>query len=108
MKRTMLVALSALAAGAAVAQGESKPDAAAPKSAAQPLKYESAFEGFRPFQEQEVASWRGVNEEVARVGGHAGVLKSGPESSRTDSQEKNGPESGKMMGGHQEMHGGAK
>lgn len=108
MKRTMLFALSALAAGAAVAQGESRPDPAAPQSAAPPLKYESAFEGFRPFQEQEVASWREANEEVARVGGHMGVLKSGQESSVAGRQEGKAAEPGKMMHGHQEMHGGAK
>ena len=108
MKRTMLFALSALAVGAADAQGESRPDPAAPQSAAPPLKYESAFDGFRPFQEQDVASWREVNEEVARVGGHMGVLKSGQASEGTDRQEENGAEPGKMMPGHQGMHGGAK
>jgi len=87
MKRTMLFALSAMAAVAAVAQGESRPDPAAPQSAAQPLKYESAFEGFRPFQEQDVASWRDVNDEVARVGGHVGVLKSGREGDVAGRQE---------------------
>lgn len=108
MKRTMLVALSALAAGGAFAQGGARNDPAAAQPAAQPLRYESAFEGFRPFQEQELASWREVNEEAARVGGHAGVLKSGEASKGADGQEEKGADSGKMMHGHQGMHGGAK
>lgn len=41
-----------------------------------PPEYQSAFGDYRPFKDQPVASWRDVNGEVARVGGHAGVLKS--------------------------------
>jgi hypothetical protein len=104
----MLFALSALVAGAAFAQGEAKKDPAKPEAAAPPLKYESAFEGFRPFQEQEVVSWRKVNQEVARMGGHAGVLKSGQESNGAARQEETGPAPGKTMHRHQGMHGGAK
>lgn len=40
--------------------------------------YESAFADYRPYREEPAASWRQVNDEVARVGGHAGVLKAEP------------------------------
>lgn len=32
-------------------------------------RYESAFEGYRPYQEDEVRSWQSVNDEVGRIGG---------------------------------------
>ena len=38
-------------------------------------RYRSAFDDYRPFKDQPPASWRAVNDEVARVGGHAGALK---------------------------------
>jgi hypothetical protein len=43
-------------------------------SAQQPLAYESAFETYRPYREEPVADWRAVNDEVGRVGGHAGIV----------------------------------
>ena len=106
MKRTMLFALSAMAAGAAFAQGEAKKDPAKPDAAAPPLKYESAFKGFRPYEEQEVASWRDVNDEVARVGGHVGVLKSSPATEKAG--DKQGDFGQGMQPGHQGAHGGMK
>lgn len=41
------------------------------------LEYQSAFENYRPYREQPLASWRDLNEEVARVGGHAGMFAGG-------------------------------
>ena len=38
------------------------------------LKYESAFERYAPYREQPLATWRDVNDEVARVGGHIGMF----------------------------------
>jgi hypothetical protein len=43
-------------------------------AAAQQPQYDSAFAGYRSYREEPVADWRAVNEEVARVGGHVGVL----------------------------------
>ena len=42
-------------------------------TASQP--YRSAFEGYRPFNEAKVGNWRELNDEVSRVGGHAGAMK---------------------------------
>lgn len=71
----IVVAMPLLAA----AQGDTKRtdplDASA--SAAAP-GYRSAFADYRPFQEAGEAPdviWRAANDEVARVGGHVGVLK---------------------------------
>ena len=37
--------------------------------AIQPLRYETPFVNYRSYQETPVASWRGVNDEVGRIGG---------------------------------------
>ena len=39
------------------------------------LEYESAFKGYRSFRETPLAPWRDVNDEVARVGGHLGIVR---------------------------------
>ena len=36
------------------------------------VEYRSAFEGFRPFREEELQDWRGANDEVGAAGGQAG------------------------------------
>ncbi len=44
-------------------------------AAAQPtLAYDSAYSGYKAHVEEPVASWREVNDEAARVGGHAGIF----------------------------------
>lgn len=72
MYKQMLFALAAMTAGSAAAQA--RPDPADAKAKAPPVEYRSAFEGYRPYAEPELASWRAVNEEVRRAamkhGGH--------------------------------------
>lgn len=77
MKRAMLLLLSACAGGGAFAQSEGRKDPAKPDTPVPAATYRSVFEDYRPYREQDVASWREVNDQVARVGGHAGVLKAG-------------------------------
>ena len=77
MKRAMLLLLAAAAGGAAFAQSEDNRDPRRPEAKVPPVTYRSAFEEYRPYREQKPAPWREVNEEVARVGGHAGVMKTG-------------------------------
>jgi hypothetical protein len=54
--------------------------AAAPPNPAQPdapvpvVKHESGLAGYVPFREEKLASWREVNDEVARAGGHVGIF----------------------------------
>jgi len=63
----------ALIAGGAHAQSRPKPeDPAAPTA---PLSYVSPFEGYRAFTDEPNGSWRALNDEVGRVGGHVGVLR---------------------------------
>jgi len=64
--------IALLFAADVAAQSPASPlDPAAPTP---PLKYESAFRGYRAFEEAEVKSWRELNNTVRSVGGHAGSL----------------------------------
>jgi len=62
-------------------------DPADPSAASLPVRYESAFSGYRPFQEQKIAAWPQVLEEVAALpgmvghAGHGGVSMAGSASS---------------------------
>ena len=37
------------------------------------IKCESAFTDYLPFRDEEMAPWRNVSDEAARVGGHCGI-----------------------------------
>src|SRR5262245_11957468 len=88
MHMAALAAATALAAGTALAQSRPKPDD--PKAAAPPIAHRSAYEGYRPYSEGPMASWREVNDEVARVDGHSGVLRA-EEAARKDSATGGAP-----------------
>lgn len=99
MKRAMLLLLAAAAGGAAFAQSGDANDPRAPGAKVPPVTYRSAFEEYRPYREQEIASWRAVNEEVARVGGHIGAIKNVEKPETSQAEEK--PAAG---GHHQGKH----
>ena len=72
---TLLYCAFALTPLAVFAQQPSvKIDSAAPEAAAPAVKYESAFAGYLPYRDEKLASWRDVNDEAARVGGHLGIF----------------------------------
>ena len=73
MYKQMLFALAAATAGSAAAQA--RPDPADARAKAPPAEYRSPFEAYRPYTEPELASWRAVNEEVRRAGGHIGLMR---------------------------------
>ena len=64
MKKLLLFALATAVANAAVAQNAARPDPNDASAAVPAFTYRSAFEGYRPFVEQDVADWRKANEEV--------------------------------------------
>lgn len=74
MNRALLWLLAAFA-GSVLAQGGSNNDPRKPEAKVPAPAYRSAFEDYRRYREPELAPWREVNEEVARVGGHTGVMK---------------------------------
>lgn len=62
------------------------------------IPYQSAFDGYRPMEEvtnpPSIEVWREANETVAKIGGHAGVVKAG----QPDGQGKGSGHAG--HGGH--------
>ena len=80
------VLLTALGTSAAAAQTPFNPRA--PETKPPPVIYRSAFEEYRPYREPEIASWRAVNEEVARVGGHIGAMKNVEKPETSQAEEK--------------------
>lgn len=57
---------------AVLAQQGKRPDPADPMAVVPAIKYESTFSDYRPFQEQKVAPWKQVLDEVAGVPGATG------------------------------------
>lgn len=72
MYRAICIALAALAASSVAAQEARRPDPADPKAKAPPAEYRSAFDGYRPFADEELSDWRRANDEVGAAGGHLG------------------------------------
>ena len=52
------------------------PAPAEPSAPAPGILYQSAFENYRAYRDEPLADWRTVNDEVSRVGGHVGILRS--------------------------------
>lgn len=72
-----LAVASALAVGLpSMASGQTS-NPADPAAPVTPNPYRSAFEGYRGFGDTKLGNWRALNEEVARVGGHAGAMRAG-------------------------------
>lgn len=67
MHKRILCALAIIVAGAAAAQNAPQADPRDPKAPVPPVEYRSAFEGYQPYKEPELASWREANERVRRV-----------------------------------------
>jgi hypothetical protein len=65
-----LAALAVLAPHASAQQHPPRPNAADPAAVVPPVRYESAFTGYASYREQDPGSWRELNEEVGRIGGH--------------------------------------
>jgi hypothetical protein len=70
MPRAFLVLPALWFAGWAAAQGEGRPDPSHPQTRVPPVEYRSAFNGYRPFNEEGPRDWRKSNDEVGAMGGH--------------------------------------
>lgn len=73
--RLFLAVAAAALMPSALAQPAPRPAPTDPAAAAPAVRYESAFAGYVPHQEPEIAAWRDVNDEAARIGGHIGILR---------------------------------
>lgn len=69
-----LAVLAAFTPHAAAQQQAAKSHPADPAASVPETKYESAFTGYRGFRAEPLSSWRDVNDEVARAGGHIGIV----------------------------------
>ena len=74
LKRSCFL-LSALIAGGTTAQTVARPDPADPKATSAAIQYESAYKGFRPYADADIARWRDSNQEVGHLGGHRGHVQ---------------------------------
>lgn len=84
MLKTTSLTLAALLAGSAAAQTPARQDPADPKAAVPPHSaYRSAFKDYRPYVEPEIGRWRDVNNDMARLGGHAGQMGNAPGKARS-------------------------
>lgn len=80
-------------------QPATKIDSAAPRAAVPAVKYESAFAGYLPYRDEQLASWREVNDEAARVGGHIGIFGGAAHGRQTSAKPAAKPQpSGTMPG----------
>ena len=78
-----------------------RPDPLDPGSEKATAIYQSAFAGYQALQEAAEpadAQWRAVNDEVARVGGHAGIFRDAPQTPVPDKAEES------RHGGHTMHH----
>jgi hypothetical protein len=83
--RTALALAAGLAAAGAVAQGVAAPaarDPADPRAEAPPLVHRSPFATYRVFAGDGPGSWRGANDEVARIGGWKAYAREAYEASK--------------------------
>ena len=83
--RTALALAAGLAAAGAVAQGATAPaarDPADPRAEAPPLVHRSSFATYRVFTGDGPGSWRGANDEVARIGGWKAYAREAYEASK--------------------------
>ena len=74
MKKTakVLSALTALTAGAALAQSVSKPDPLDHAVRVPPVVYRSATSDYRAYRDPAIDDWRKTNAGVGKLGGHVG------------------------------------
>jgi hypothetical protein len=75
MKSICSVVLLGACLAAATFTPAAVPPVTQPLAPAPEIGYRSAFSDYRPFREEPVTNWRGLNEDVARAGGHAGIMR---------------------------------
>lgn len=70
-------AIAAVWLSPAAAQQTERKHPADPSAAVPAPAYSSAFTGYQPLGTEKPGPWRELNDEVGRVGGHIGILRSG-------------------------------
>lgn len=88
--RLTIVMIGALALPALAQERRTSLDPLDPVEKSSAVAYQSAFANYRPLQEftdTPDKHWRAINEEVARVGGHMGILKEDSSSAQTTADD---------------------
>jgi len=98
--RNLSWALPALLAASVAAAQERRATPLDPQARVSPAQFRSAFEGYRPFAEQDLADWRKANEEVAAAGGHAGQRPAQRSGEQPSKPQPGKPESAAHQGHH--------
>jgi hypothetical protein len=96
MRTTYGVVTALLFAGMAVAQGDGRSDPRDSRANVPPVEFRSAFEGYRPYADQELRDWRKSNEEV----GHAGHRPGQGPGTETSKPQPGRPQTSGGHGGH--------
>jgi hypothetical protein len=114
MRITVFAVPALLLAGAAVAQSDGRANPTDPQAKVPPVEFRSAFEGYRPFADQEMRDWRKANEEVGAAGGHMGHRpgqgsgRQTPKPQPGKPQNSGGPPEKSLDAPAREGHGGHK
>jgi len=95
-----LVCGAALVSASAAAQTSATQAERAPRPAAGPYDSNSAYADYRPYREERLRSWREVNEEVARIGGHAGVMGKAAQQAARPPEDAGSVAPGRAAPGH--------
>lgn len=74
MKTLLAIAVLAAVAPFAAAQ-QTRPEPTDPATPVPAFRYDSGFAGYRGFRDEPLAPWREVNDDVARIGGHIGIVR---------------------------------
>jgi hypothetical protein len=101
--RFVFTALPALIfTGVVVAQGDGRTGPRDPAAKVPAVEFRSAFEGYRPYVEQELRDWRKANNEVGAADGHAGHPRPQPGKPETSGRpgERSGAPAREDHGGH--------
>jgi hypothetical protein len=72
MPKTYFVLPALLLAGCAASQNQGGQDVTDSRVNVPAVEFRTAFDGYRPFAEEEQKDWRRANEEVGAAGGHGG------------------------------------
>lgn len=87
----VLVSFAAMLAATWSVTLAANPDPADAGSPVPLIRYESPFNGFAAREDPQPGAWRKLNDEVGRVGGHAGYLKEpAPSGSPARSHDREG------------------
>lgn len=93
MRIPFLVVPALLLAGAASAQSAARTNPADAQANVARLEYRSAFEGYRPFAEEDLRDWRKSNDEVGAAGGPVGHRSGQGPGQQTTNPQPGKPES---------------